>query len=643
VVDLLAWIAATSRASVLSGYAQAAAKLGLDHAGDAESVAARVVAWLGGTRRPWLVVLDDLCSAADLEGLWPAGQAGRLLITTADPATVSRERGAAALAVPAFSSREALTYLSDRLTTDPHQRAGAIDLVTELGRDPAALAQAGAVIASSRMRCRDYRHYFLQQRAHLAAANGEWPAAAVTWTLSAHHAEQLVPGVGTWLLLVLAALLDGHGIPGIVFTTSATCRYLTGEGDAGAPDPGRTWSALVALEQAGLLAIDQASTPPTVRMSRALQTAVCTVAPQRVLDQAVRAAADGLAEAWPADQPRSWVAACLRSCAASLRQVAGDALQSGGGCHRLLWLAGHSLDAARLTGPAVTWWRELAAGSDRILGPGHPDTLAAGSLLAGALLAAGQATEAVTWSEWVLAGRANMLGPDHPGTLAAQVSLGRALMAAGKADDAVAVLEAAADHSERARGPGDAGTLAAREEYAAACLAAGKSAEAIGVYRRSLADCERLQGLAHPGTLAVASKLAGAYLAGGQAKAAIAGYQRVLAARESALGADHPDTLAARTSLAAAYDAAGQMGAALGQHQEACAGYERVLGADHPDTLARRADLARAYHAAGQAGDAVALLHDTIARSEQTLSPADSLTRALQETLADITAEMTAG
>ena len=30
-VDLLAWVTATSRASVLSGYAQAAAELGLDH------------------------------------------------------------------------------------------------------------------------------------------------------------------------------------------------------------------------------------------------------------------------------------------------------------------------------------------------------------------------------------------------------------------------------------------------------------------------------------------------------------------------------------------------------------------------------------------------------------------------------------
>ena len=54
---------------MLSGYGQAAAKLGLDHAGDAEAVAARFLAWLAGTSRPWLVVLDDLRDAADLDGL----------------------------------------------------------------------------------------------------------------------------------------------------------------------------------------------------------------------------------------------------------------------------------------------------------------------------------------------------------------------------------------------------------------------------------------------------------------------------------------------------------------------------------------------------------------------------------------------
>ena len=169
-VDLLAWVTATSRAAVLSGYVRAAAEIGLDHGGDAESVAARFAAWLDGTARPWLVVLDDLCSAADLDGLWPAGAAGRLLITTADPATVAGQRRVLAMPVPAFSTREAVSCLLARLTTDTDQRSGAIDLAADLGGEPAALAQAGAVIASSGLPSREYRHLFAQRRAQLAAA-----------------------------------------------------------------------------------------------------------------------------------------------------------------------------------------------------------------------------------------------------------------------------------------------------------------------------------------------------------------------------------------------------------------------------------------------------------------------------------------
>ncbi len=641
-VDLLAWVTATSRAAVLSGYMRAAAEIGLDHGGDAESVAARFAAWLGGTARPWLVVLDDLCSAADLDGLWPAGRAGRLLITTANPATVSGQQRVLAMPVAAFSTREAVSCLLARLTTDPDQRSRAIDLAADLGGEPAALAQAGAVIASSGLPSREYRHLFAQRRAQLAAAGTEPSAAAVTWTLSADHAGHLAPGAGSWLLLVLCAVLDGDGIPGTVFTMPPVCQYLD-EGAARPPDPQQAWTAVLALERAGLVAIGRASTPPAVWVSPALQAAVRAAVSPRVLDRAVRAAADALLEAWPADQPRSWLSAHLRSCAASLRRAAGDGLWAGGSCHRVLLMAGQSLNSARLTGPAVTWWRELAAGCDRLLGPGHPDTLVAVGQLAAALLAAGQAAEAVSWCEWVLAGRASVLGPDHPGTIAAQVSLGCALVAAGKAGDGAAVLEAAAAHGERVHGPGDDGTLAARDEYAAACLAAGDAAEAIRSYQRSLAAREHLHGPAHPGTLAARARLGSAYLAVGKVKDATGQYKRVLAGRQRALGPDHLDTLTARARLAAAYDAAGQMGAALQQYQETCAGYERVLGAEHPDTLARQADLAHAYYAAGQAGDAVALLHDTITRSEQALSPGDPLTQSLRQALAAITAEMTAG
>jgi tetratricopeptide (TPR) repeat protein len=637
-VDVLTWVVASSRASVLSGFVQAAAAMGAIDAGDAESVAARFVDWLGKTSRPWLVVLDDLRDAADLRGLWPAGPSGRLLITTAHPAAISAERRALALPVPAFSTREAMNYLSGRLSTDPDQRSGAIDLVGDLGCEPLALGQASAVIASSGMSCRDYRQYFTQRQKQLVdAGRAETSATAVTWTFSAEYAEHLSPGVSIRSLVTLAALLDGHGIPGAVFTTKAAGQYLISDGAAPPPDPQRSWNAVLSLMQAGLVAIDPPGTLPAVRISPVIQAAIRAAVPKDFYDRAARAAADALLEIWPQEEPRSRLAADLRSCAVSLRQAAGDVLWADGRCHPLLVLTGQSMDSARLTGPAVVYWRELAADSERILGAGSLETLMVIGYLGEALLAVRQAAEAVPWFRRVLDGRSSMLGPDHPAAIAAKVSLGRALVAIGQPDDAIAILEEAVAGSELVRGADHLDTLAAREEYAAAAQAAGRAADAVRAYRHSLADRERLQGPQHPDTMTASLGLADAYLVGGQTKDAIAQYKRVLADREGLLGPDHPDTLLARGNLASANFAAGRMAPALQLYEETCAGYERAIGADHPTTLACQADLARGYYATGRLGDAMALLTDIIARGERTLPPGDPLTQKMRETLTSIT------
>ncbi len=637
-VDVLTWVVASSRASVLSGFVQAAAAMGASDVADAESVAARFVDWLGKTSRPWLVVLDDLREAADLRGLWPAGPTGRLLITTANPAAISAERRALALPVPAFGTREAMSYLSGRLSTDPEQRSGAIDLVGDLGCEPLALAQASAVIASSGMSCRDYRQYFTQRQKQLAdAGRAETSAAAITWTFSAEYAEHLSPGVSIRSLVTLAALLDGHGIPGAVFTTKSAGQYLISDGAAPPPDPQRSWNAVLSLKQAGLVTIDPPGTQPTVRISPVIQAAIRAAVPKDFYDRAVRAAADALLEIWPREEPRSWLGADLRSCAVSLQQVAGDVLWADGRCHPLLVLTGQSMDSARLTGPAVVYWRELAADSERVLGVGSLETLMVSGYLGEALMAAGQAAEAVSWFRRVLDGRSSMLGPDHPAAIGAKVSLGRALVAVGQPDEAAAILEEAVAGSELVRGADHLDTLAAREEYAAAARGAGRPGDAIRAYRHSLADRERLQGPQHPDTMTTSLGLADAYLAGGQTKDAIAQYKRVLADREGLFGPDHPDTLLARSNLASANFAAGRMAPALQLYEETCAGYERTIGADHPTTLACQAELARGYYATGRLGDAMTLLTDIVARGERALPPGDPLTQKMRETLVNIT------
>ena len=637
-IDALIWISATDRASVLSGYVQAAAAaFGIEPVGTAESVAARLLSWLSATDSRWLVVLDDLQDPTDLDGLWPEGP-GRVMVTAMQSSLVSGRRGTQVVPVGFFSVREALNCLTERLSVNPAQRQGAIDLIEALGREPLALAQAASVVANSTLACRDYRDYFARRRQQIGAAAGEVPsAAAVTWTLSLGQAESLLPGASVRLMLVLVALLDGHGIPGAVFSTPAVAAYLGGAVTpfSSAVDSKPAWDALLATERAGLISVNRAVTPPTIGMNSVLQAAIRLAAPANVQDPAARAAASALLEVWPADEPEPWTAASLRLNAASLHNSAPDVLWADG-CHPVLLRAGRSLDDGRLVGPAVEYWRDLSARCDTKLMPGHPDALVVAAHLAAAYLAAGYAGEAVHWYQRVLAERGRELAPGHPTIIAARVSLAKALVMAGEQGDAVTVLLRAVTECEQFRGPRHPDTLSARDELAGAYQAAGDVGTATGLLSSNLADRERLQGPRDAETMATRDRLAAACLAEGRFKDAISHYKRALSDRERVLGRDHPDTLATRANLSAAYQMAGRMPAAMQLSEQCCADSERVLGADHADTLARLASLAHLYYSVGRVGDAVALLRETAVRCERVLPAGDPLTHAVQQSLANI-------
>ena len=632
-VDLLVWVEATSRASVLSGYAAAtAAVTGRDQVTSCESVAAQFLSWLGETSRSWLVVLDDLVGLADLDGLWPHGPAGRVLVTCANAAAVPG--GMRILPVGPFSLREAVSYLNGRLSADPDKRLGVIELAEDLEFEPVALAQASAVISTSPVSCRDYQAYFLRARDKLAASSSARPPpAAVTWTLSSGRADQLAPGSPAQLL-ALAALLDGHGIPQTVLDAPAAGDFLAGGGDVLAGSE-RARAALTALEQVGLLTVEPGTAPPTIRISPVLQAALRGAMPERMMDQVTGPVADALLQAWPERESPGWPVSGFRSCAAILRRITGDLLWDGR-CHPLLVRAGDSLDRARLTGPAADHWRDLVTTSHRLLGGGHPDTMLAGQRLADAYLAAGRAREAVPWFQWVLDGLTPKLGPDDREVIEAQRRLGHALVAALEFPAAITVLERTVSQFEQVCGPRHVDTLAARDELAAAYLAAGQYSDAITLYRRTLADRESVQGVRHPQTMTTRQGLADSYVASGRAKEAVAAYKRVVADRERVLGPDHLDTLTARSNLGAAYQKTGKTAAAELACEQAWAGFEQVLGPRHPDTLRSRAALAQVYRRLGRYGDARVLLRDTVDRLERTLPDGDPLIIELRQSLADI-------
>jgi tetratricopeptide (TPR) repeat protein len=634
-VDLLVWVDASSRASILSGYAEAAAATGSGSAlASAEAVAAGFLEWLARSERRWLVVLDDLADPQDVEGLWPRGAAGQVVLTARGSESLGDR--SLCLELGAYSRRDAMSYLVGRLTADPEQRRGAIELIEDLGLQPLALALASSVITNSWLTCGDYRDHIAARRARLAEVTGvKPPGAAVAWMLAADQADVLVQGGVAQACLAFAAVLDGHGIPVDVFATTVACDYMAGARAGRDRPPEPAFSALQALERVGLVVIDRAGRPPTVQLSPAVQAAVRAGSAAGVLHRAGTAALSALLEVWPQGDQRTRHAQLLRSSVVSLQRCVPD-LPWASGCPPVLFRAGESFDSAGMSGPALHYWSELTTASDRILGPGHPDSMAMVERLSQAYVASGQVDDAISWYRRISAEWAGAFGPDDSRTLKARVNLGRVLVLAGLSDDAVGVLAAALKDCERVLGPAAPECQSASGELATALRATGQLGEAIRLYQRVLADAESRAGPRDPVTIATRQKLADTYLAAGRTKESLAQYKRALADSERSLGAEHPDTLRVRSALGVAYHRAGKMALSVQMNEQAYAASAQILGADHADTLAVAASLADGYYAVGRLGDAARLYREVLARGEAVLGPAHPLTQSARQGLAAV-------
>ena len=617
-VEVLVWVTATNAESIITGFAQAANTVDAANPGEgAEAAAARFVSWLAHTKRPWALIIDDLNDVADLENLWPGGASGRILITTRLPAESFDTRDVMIVPVPGLSRREALSFLSARLTDHPDQRIEALDLGEDVDGLPLALGQATAVINARQQGCREYRVALAERRKHMTAVDGASATVLATWSLAAECAHELPPSGLAWPTLVLAAMMDHHGIPGAVLTSPAACGYIAGRpSTAGGADQNMVRAAINNLAAVGLVTIDPVSPVRTVQMHSSVQAAVRSYLPQADLEQVALAAADALLETWPEGDGGPQLDQALRDCTEALRANDGGVLWKTE-AHPLLFRAGLSLENSRLSDAAVAYWQSMLTTSTHLLGSAHANAVVARDRLAAAYESAGRSGEAISVFQTALADRERNQGPEHPETIAARGHLAHAYQSAGRPADAVGLYERTVADSDRLLGSGHPVTLGSRASLADAYQTAGQLREAVTGYEKLLGDAERVLGAGHPTTLSARASLAAAYAANGQAKPAIEQYERVLADQERMHGRDHPDAIAARASLASAYRAAGKLKDAIAQYARVLADRERVEGADHPDTIAARANLAFAYRSAGRFREAIPQYERTLADRER--------------------------
>src|SRR5258708_6646103 len=226
------------------------------------------------TPRRGAVALDDVTAAADLDGLWPRGSSGQVVVTTRLPQMDLASPDRKILGVSGFSRREGLGYLNSRLTGYPDQRIESLDLAEDVSGLPISLDQAAAVIMESDTTSREYRARYTERHRSTAGPviDGCPQAMLATRSIAVERAHQLTPAGLAWPALSFGAMLATNGIPAAVLTAPAACAYITGRpSDAGGADQNLVRSAYANLARLGLISLDKASGVRTVWLHAAVQ------------------------------------------------------------------------------------------------------------------------------------------------------------------------------------------------------------------------------------------------------------------------------------------------------------------------------------------------------------------------------------
>ena len=539
---LVAWVNGADTDSLLAGLAAVADAAGLtdDDSGlGITDAAAAVRHWLETDGDRCLLVFDDVSDPEVLQAFVPAHGTARVVIT-------STRRSAAdlgtAVPVDVFTAAEASAFLAARTGLD--DEAGAAVVAAVLGHLPLALALAAPVIKGQR---HGYARYLERLETtpveqSLTEDDGQpYPhgvARAVLLSLSAIRAADKT-GMCSRVLAIIA-VLPAAGIRRELLHVAGRAGVLAGGGrrvEAALVDQVLEW-----LSDRSLLtfSLDGQTVMMHRLVARVLRNglvrarrlgAVCWVAAS-VLE------AHAIAVAGSQDRPAvrripQQVTALLDSTA-ELAGEADDELADILLRLRFISLY-HLIELGDSASQAVAVGEPLTVDLERLLGPGHPDTLNARNSLAAAYLAADRVADAIPLFEQTLAALQRQLGPNHPDTLTSQNNL------------------------------------------ASAYQDAGRVAEAIHLYELNLAERERLLGVDHPDTLNSRGNLAAAYLAAGRAAEAIPLLEQTLANREGVLGPDHPDTQTSRRNLAKAYQDAGRAAEAIPLLERGLAGQQRIL------------------------------------------------------------------
>ncbi|ONI80473.1 hypothetical protein ALI22I_45025 [Saccharothrix sp. ALI-22-I] len=563
--DVLVWVGARTRQSVLTGYARAWRALVKAEAGaDDEAQADLFLAWLRSTGTSWLIVLDDVDDPAELAGLWPVGDAGRTLVTTQRRDASLLRPDVRMIPVGTFAPDEATSYLSARLSVDPrHDPDELAALADALGCFPLALSQAAAFLIDTGTDVPAYLDLLADRRQRVAdlfppSSPGDEHVDTVAGSvrLAAERAESLAANAVE--VLGLVSVLAPDGIPEAVLL-----------------DGGRNLLALRALHRLNLV-----THHGRVEAHALVQRAARDLVPD--LSAVAVAAADAIEREWAMADPDT--AAALYRNVEVLRSVAGEHLWAGA-MHPVLRRLGQYLSGIGRTAASRDVASELLA---RAVEP--RDVVVLRTQVAKAIGDLGDTTTALVHFNEIRTAAERDLGPTDLDTLWARLYQSSYRMESGQIETALAELTSLVAACDL---PAAHPLLVAAEDDRVLCM--GLSGDITGARDAATALVTVLReelGPRHKQTLRVLVGLGRWIGETGDARAAVATYQEAVDGLEAVAGRVYHDTFIARHNLAYWRAVAGDLQQAITEFETAAADAELGLGASHPTTLTYRSNLA---------------------------------------------------
>ena len=370
-----------------------------------------------------------------------------------------------------------MAFLDER--TGLADESGAAEVAAELGCLPLALAHAAAVIAGQQL---EYAAYLAKLRAlragHLVRGRDghdgddgpEQPgpqgaAEAVLLSLEAAYAADRL-GVCTGVMEFMA-LLSPAAVRRDLLQNAGQAGTLLGRGRRVAPL--LVDRALQRLNEQSLLGFSRDGEAVSVHALVARVVRDEMVQRGRLVTgcQAAAATLEASAEALASRSDHLALPETLSQVTALLQQAHRPAADvSGplaGTAIQLRLLALHLLiEPGGDPAEAITVGEPLAGDLERLVGPGHPDTIRAQRDLASAYREADRMTEAVGLLERALAAEERLLGARHPSTLASRNNLGSAYRATGRPGEAIPLFELNAAACEELLGADHPKTVASR-------------------------------------------------------------------------------------------------------------------------------------------------------------------------------------